>query len=406
MTPLSVAEARAAAIGAMPAMPAVRLPLERSVAHRLATAVVAPWPLPRWTAASMDGWAVQSADLDHDGAVLSVAGGGDAGDGPPPPLGRGSAWRVATGGRVPEGADSVIRQEDATLLSQREQPAVRIDDRRDLRRNVRPLGGDIAADQVALPAGSVITPGTVALLAALGVASPQVFRKPRVALLCSGNEVVGFDRSDDLASGRRIADANTPMLTALIQQCGAEPLPLGLVADDPEAIATAVASAQAADLVMTAGGISVGRQDHIPAAMERLAARLVFRRVRIRPGGPTTLALLPDGRPWLALPGNPVSAYVTFRVFAAAMLDPDPAGTGATTRYTDRGILAEPVDRDPTLDLYLRVRLDHRADALPLVRRTGDQGSWLTSSIAQADALMPIEAGAGTVAAGTEVSLL
>src|SRR5690606_30592316 len=112
-----------------------------------------------------------------------------------------------------------------------------------------------------------------------------------------------------------------------------------------------------------------------------------------------------DGRPWLALPGNPVSAYVTFRVFAAAMLDPDPAGTGATARYTDRGILAEPVDRDPTLDLYLRVRLDHRANALPLVRRTGDQGSWLTSSIARADALMLIEAGAGTVAAGTEVSL-
>src|SRR5690606_9540171 len=112
MKPVSVAEARAAVMAAARVQPAVRMPLGSSVGHRLSEDVTAPWPLPRWTAASMDGWAVHSADIDRAGAVLEVAGGSDAGDAEPPTLQRGMAWRVATGGRVPAGADTVIRQED------------------------------------------------------------------------------------------------------------------------------------------------------------------------------------------------------------------------------------------------------------------------------------------------------
>ncbi|HRP07944.1 MAG TPA: hypothetical protein PLL69_05595, partial [Gemmatimonadales bacterium] len=224
MTAVSVAEARAAVMAAVRAQPAVRMPLESCQGHVLATDVVAPWPLPRWTAASMDGWAVHSADLEHPGTTLAVAGGGDASDGPPPTLQRGSAWRVATGGRVPEGADSVIRQEDTATTGDKGRQQVTVENLRDLRRNVRPLGGDVAAGAVALAAGTVITPVVIALLASLGEATPMVYRKQRVAILSSGNEVVALDRREDLDSGRRIADANTPMLAALVREGGAVPV--------------------------------------------------------------------------------------------------------------------------------------------------------------------------------------
>ncbi len=412
MKPVSVAAARAAVIAAARVQPAVRMPLANAVGHLLAEDAIARWPLPRWTASSMDGWAVHSADLDRVGAVLEVAGGGDAGDAEPPPLQRGTAWRVATGGRVPDGADTVIRQEDVgpagavgAPLAARFSPndTIIIHSLRDLRRNVRPVGGDVAEGSVAIAADTKITPGVIALLASLGHSTPMVRRQPRVAILSSGNEVVPLDNLDQVVSGDRIPDANTPMLSALVSQCGAVPVPLGLVADDPGAIAEAVRSARDVDLVITAGGISVGIHDHVPAAMTMLDAELKFRRVRIRPGGPTTLAVLPDGRPWLALPGNPVSAFVTFMVFGRIVLGSEKA----RKRESERAVLGETVARDPVLDLYLRVTLESVAGAaLPSARLTGNQGSWVTSSIARADALAVIEAGDGVVEAGSVVEVL
>src|SRR5690606_7351088 len=207
-----------------------------------------------------------------------------------------------------------IRQEDvgASLATRESSLAARfspndtivIQSLRDLHRNIRPVGGDVAEGSIAIPAGTTFTPGVVGLLASLGQSTPMVQRQPRVAVLSSGDAVVPRDYLDQVISGDRIPDANTPMLCALVRECGAVPVPLGLVTDDPRAIADAVRSARDADLVITAGGISVGLHDHVPEAMAMLGATVQFRRVRIRPGGPTTLAVLPDGRPWLALPGD------------------------------------------------------------------------------------------------------
>lgn len=425
-------EARDAVLAASRRQPPLRLPLEHALGHVLAHELVAPWPLPSWTAASMDGYAVRSADVrgaSRDAPVtLPLVGGGDAGDAAPPPLAPGTAWRVATGGRVPDGADSVVRVEDTApatgdgpappreaAAGRRASNLVTIHHDRDAGRNVRPAGGDVVAGSVALAAGTFITPGVVALLAALGESHPMVHRKPRVAIVTSGEEVVPLDERDRIASGERIADVNGPMLAALVRQAGGVPVPAGLARDDAGAIAEAVARAADADMVITAGGISVGERDHVPAAMQRLGAELVFRRVRVRPGGPTTLARLPDGRPWLALPGNPVSAFVTFHVFAAPgirrMSGDERRATGDDTwspvapgssRLTAR--LAEPVPRDATLEQYLRVTLSPAGDGgLPWARLTGNQGSWVTSSIAQAEGLAVIPAGEGEV---TEAEVL
>lgn len=400
--------------------PSLRLPLIEAVGHVLAHDVIAPWPLPSWTAASMDGYAVRAADVhgadgDHP-IALPVSGGGDAGDGPPPPLAPGTAWRVATGGRVPEGADSVVRVEDTSANGEPRTAngaTVIIRSVRDVGRNVRPAGGDLARGDVAVRAGATITPGVAALLAALGEAAPMVHRKPRVGIVTSGEEVVSLDARDRVASGERIADANAPMLTALVAEAGGVPRTVGPVSDSVAAIADAVREVADCDLVLTAGGISVGERDHVVAAMAALDAELIFRRVRIRPGGPTSAALLPDGRLWIALPGNPVSAFVTFHLFAAPVVSAMLGCPRPPAQQERRGLLggtiarlAEPVVRDAVLEQFVRVTLAPADDGgPPWARLTGNQGSWVTSSIARAEGIARIPAGEDVVAAGVPVEV-
>lgn len=395
MTAVTVAAAQTAVLAAAIPQPALRLSLHEATGHLLAGDVFTRRPLPPWTASSMDGYAVRSADL-ATGVTLVVSGGGDAGDPPPPPLGSGAAWRVATGGRVPVGADTVVRVEDTTLS----EAGVVIHSERDRGRNVRPAGGDAAPGDVVLRSGQVISPAVVGLLAALGEANPVVFRRPRVAIITSGDEVVPLSDAERIASGERIADVNAPMLAALIAESGGVPVAIGLVPDTIEAMTAAVRAANDTDLVVTAGAISVGRLDHVPDAMAQSGAVQRFRRVRVRPGGPTTLAVLPDGRPWLALPGNPVSAFVTCQLFLRPMIrammgDPEPIPPRG------RAALVDKVARDPVLDQYLRVTLDGGK-----ARLTGGQGSWQLTSIVRADALALVEAGEGEVAAGEMVELL
>lgn len=414
MTAVSVTDGVAHVIAAAPRQPTLRLALAAAGGHVLAEPLTAPWPLPSWTASSMDGYAVRAADVRGASAgqpvSLPLAGGSHAGDASPPPLEPGHAWRVATGGRVPEGADSVIRQEDASGEGRGAKGGdlVTFTSDRDAGRNIRPLGGDLASGAVALRDGTILGPGQVALLAALGVATPLVYRRPRVGILTSGDEITGIEHREAIANGQRLADVNTPMLSGLVQQAGGVPIPIALVPDRAEALADAVRAAGDVDLLLTAGGVSVGEHDHVPGVMAGIGARVVFRRVRVRPGGPTTLAVLPDGRPWLALPGNPVSAFVTFHLFArpairAMMGDPAPRVPLQDAVLGD----GERVARHPSLDLYLRVTLERNpAGGPPVARLTGEQGSWVLSSIARADGLVVVEAGTGRAGAGERVPML
>src|SRR5690606_2131222 len=207
------------------------------------------------------------------GQSLLIAGGGDAGVPTQQPLTPGTAWRVATGGRVPAGADTVIRQEDTDGGVRLDNGAwqVTIRDARDSLRNVRPVGGDVQQDQVVIAEGTAVTPGVLGVLAALGEASPMVYRRPRIAILASGDEVSPLDDIERIASGDRIADVNSPMLTALVRQAGGMPVPLGLVEDRVEAMTEAIGATDA-DAIVSVGAISVGRRDHVVAAMDALGA--------------------------------------------------------------------------------------------------------------------------------------
>lgn len=392
-------------VAAVRVQPALRVPLLDAVGHVLADDQHATIPLPPWTNASMDGYAVRARDVfDATAAApvrLPVAGVVTPGT-RAAPLPAGSAMRLFTGAEVPDGADSVIRQED----TDRGSDIVTIRSARDAGANVRPAGGDLPKGTLALAAGTILGPRQLALLAALAIPHPVVHRRPRVGILTSGDELVTLDRPEAILSGERLADVNGPALAALVAEAGGVPVPLGLVPDDAEILRATIAAATDVDLLLTAGGVSVGDHDHVRAVMAALGATLQIGRVRIRPGGPTAFALLPDGRPWLALPGNPVSAMVTFALFARPAIR-RMLGDREPFAPRRRAVLAEPVTRDATLDLYLRVTLEPAADdGLPTARQTGLQGSGILTSMARAHALAVIEAGPGELAAGAAVPVV
>ena len=393
----SVAEAGRAIVASVAVQPHLRVPLADALGHVLAEDMMAPIPLPPWTNAAMDGFAVRADDVRGASTAvpvrLRVVDVVAAGDQLRHALQQGEAVRVYTGAPVPEGADSVIRQED----SDRGAVEVAITNDRDAGANLRPAGGDLARGALALAAGTVIGPHQLALLAALAVAHPLVVRRPRVGILAGGDELVTLDRREEILSGERLSDVNGPALLALVQQAGGVPVSLGLVRDDPVALRATVEAAQDVDLLITAGGVSVGDRDYVREVMAALGVRLVVQRVKIRPGGPTAFGVLPDGRGWLALPGNPVSAMVTFELFGRPAIR-KMAGHAHVYRRMMRVVLDDAVRRDPVLDLYLRVVLTWPDDGgMPHARLTGPQGSGMLTSMAKADALLVVKAGNGAV---------
>ena len=390
---IRVGDAIATILANVRAQPSVRMPLEDSIGRIIAADIVASFPLPPWTNASMDGYAVRAADVH--GATpdaptpLPVAGCSAAGGEYHAPLVAGTAVRIFTGARVPDGADTVIRQED----TDRGGTVVAIHSARDAGTNVRRAGGDIAAGMTALRAGTRVGPRQLALLAALAETQPMVVRTPRIAVIAGGDELVPAADVEAVRGCRKLADVNGPALSALVRASGAIVGAQLLAGDDAAEIVAAVEGARDCDAIITAGGISVGDHDQVHTAMAMLGARELVSRVKVRPGGPTSFALLTDGRPWLALPGNPVSALVTFELFGRPMISAM-SGDPAPVPRTMRVVLEDAVTPDSSLDLYLRATLAWPEDgSMPRARLVGVQGSGMLTGIAWADALVILPAG-------------
>ncbi|MBA2293201.1 MAG: molybdopterin molybdotransferase MoeA [Gemmatimonadales bacterium] len=393
----SVGEAQRIILGAAPVQPTLAMPLHDAIGRILAADVMAPFPLPPWTNAAMDGYAVRADDVRGASAsapvALRVVGHAPAGGAEQAMVEAGTAVRIFTGGRVPEGADGVVRQEDTDT----DGVVVRVLNDRDAGANVRAAGGDLARGALALAAGTHVGPRQLALLAALGVSHPMVHRAPRVGVLSGGDEVVSLDDIDAIHRGDRLADVNGPALAALVADAGGVAESLGIARDNVDDIVARVRAAGACDAIITAGGISVGEHDHVHRAMAILGARELVSRVRVRPGGPTAFAVLPDGRPWLALPGNPVSAIVTFELFGRPMIRAM-SGDSAPMPRLIAVMLEDAVKPDAVLDLYLRATLEWPSGGgVPRARLTGAQGSGILTSVARADALVVVPAGVTAV---------
>lgn len=386
-----------------------RVPLPETLGRALAEDLRATATLPPWDNSAMDGYAVRGDDIggatpSHP-VVLDVAGLLRAGDVPSARVGAGEAVRIMTGAPLPEGADSVVRREDT---DEEAQPGrVRVLRDRDRGRNVRPAGQDMRPGELVLESGCTVTPGTVAVLAALGRADAVVHGRLTVAILTTGDELRPPPRYGDVRAGAGVPESNGPMLAAAVRAAGGTPRVVGPVPDEREALATATERAREADVLVTVGGASMGEADLVKRVLDDAGFEQDFWRVRMRPGGPFSFGWLPvaEGRrPVFGLPGNPASAFVTFEIFVRPFL----LAAGGHRRVQRRILrcrAGEDIEGAEGLTLFNRVSVDGTKQP-PTVKLTGPQGSGLVRGLAYADGLAVVPEGRSVVPAGEELDVI
>jgi len=274
---------------------------------------------------------------------------------------------------------------------------------RDCGVNIRKVGEDIRKGATVLAAGTELGPAQLGVLASLAIAHPVVYRRPRVAILGSGDEIVDVDQPEEILSGRKLASSNTHTLLALVRQAGGEPVNLGIAADTPASLREHLALANGCDLLATTAGISVGEHDYLRAVLAELGAELRFWKLRMRPGAPVGFGVL-GALPWIGLPGNPVSTMVTFELFVRPAIR-KMLGHALPFRRTVPVRLAEPIKLGPKLQHFLRAVVTPGADGLE-ARLTGPQGSGILTSMVAANALLIIPEGQHETPEGALASAL
>ena len=402
-------EALARILSHLSPLPPETVPLEEALGRALANDVLAPGPLPPWDNSAMDGYAVRGDDVagatkEHP-VVLVVTGVIHAGTRFDGTVGPGDAVRIMTGGEVPEGADTVVRVED-TDGEETDTGNLRIYSERDRGRHVRPAGQDWLEGAIALESGTGIGPGQTAVLAAARVSLVSVHRKPKVAILASGDELVDLD--SPYLDPHRIAESNSHYVSAGVRAAGGTPRRLGIARDDREDIRHHLARAADADVLVTLGGASMGEGDLFKTVLEDLGLQLDFWRVKIRPGSPMSFGRLPLGgggsQTVFGLPGNPASAFVTFELFVRPFLLAL-AGHIRLHRPTVTALAAVDLTTAEDITGFLRVRLS-RSGAELEASLTGPQGSGLVGSLGAADGLAVIPEGVGAIPRGAPVEVM
>jgi molybdopterin molybdotransferase len=356
------------------------LPLDRCAGRVLATHIVtAATDVPPFANSSMDGFALRAADAP---GKLRLAGEVAAGSGEPATLAAGTAVRIMTGAPMPAGADTVVPLEEARDSGQ----SVRVS-AAPLGAYVRPAGLDThAGEQVELPA-EPLTPASIAVLASLGIGEVEVRRRPRVAILSTGDELV--EPGGALGPGQ-IHDANSAALAAAVAEAGGEAVILPLGPDDPAAIEGLVRWGTAvADLLVASGGVSVGRRDQVRSVVDRIGT-LDFWRIRVQPGKPLAFGAI-DGRPVIGLPGNPVSALVTFELFVRPLLRAM-LGLSGDGRLRVRARVEGRMAKDEERRAYLRVIVQRDGEGY-LARSAGGQASSQLRPLAAANGLLIVPEG-------------
>jgi molybdopterin molybdotransferase len=401
--PLGAADAAIKILAEVRLQPALRIPLDDALDSVLAEDVVSRLDIPAWTNSAMDGYAARGEDVrgatEARPVRLRVVEQLPAGRFPEKVIGPGECARIFTGAPLPRGADSVIRQEDTDLGA----ATVLVLKDRDAGVNIRRAGEDIRKGTTVLAAGTELGPAQLGVLASLAVAHPLVYRRPRVAILGSGDEIVDIDQPEEILSGRKIASSNTHTLVALVRRAGGEPVNLGIAGDTPDSLREHLARAMDCDLLVTTAGISVGEHDFVRSVLEELGGELRFWKLRMRPGAPVGFGLL--GRmPWIGLPGNPVSTMVTFELFVRPAIR-RMMGHRLPFRRTVPVRAAEPIRVKPKLQHFLRGVVSQGADR-PEARLTGPQGSGILTSMTLANALLILPEGQFETPIGATVQAL
>ncbi len=398
---LTVAEAVARILADVPRGPVERVALADALGRVLAAPAISPITIPAWDNSAMDGYAVRAADVESASAeapvTLPVLETIAAGGFPSRPLPPGSSMRIMTGAPLPEGADTVVRVEDTDGGTTR----VTVGNARDVRKNIRYRGEDIREGALVLDAGTAVHAAQLGVLASIGSAIVDVYTRPRVAIMTSGDELVDLDRFEEVRAGTKIVSSNSYTLQALVRAAGGVPVSVGTARDDPDDIRARLERATTCDLIVTSAGISVGEFDHLRRVLEEMGVELKFWRVRMRPGAPLGFGLL-RGIPWIGLPGNPVSTMVTFDLFVRPAIR-KMLGHARLFRRPVRVMLEEPVSIGARLTHFLRATVRPGDDGQLLARLTGPQGSGILTSMARAEALLIIPEERPRVEAGESV---
>ena len=405
MALLSVDQARERILSQLHPVTTEKRDLAECASRVLARDIAASTDLPPFDNSSMDGFAVRAVDVanatDASPQRLSVVADIPAGSAPLIFLAPGQAARIMTGAQIPDGADAIVPVEETDFVSRdagSPPPGqVLILTAAKPGANIRTSGMDIKTGEIVLQKGRRLQAQDLGLLAMLGVAKVEVHRKPRVALLSSGDELVGVDAP--LEPGK-IRDSNSYVLAALIESAHAEALRLGVANDTRESVEALFeqAAAQKVDMIISSAGVSVGAFDFIKDVVDS-NGRMDFWRVNMRPGKPLAFGEY-RGIPFIGLPGNPVSAFVGFEVFVRAALG-RLGGELNGGRHAVRVRTVEEINSDGR-ESYLRAIVEEKNGVLS-AKLTGHQGSGNLRSLVQANALLIISAGVKCVPAGQEV---
>jgi molybdopterin molybdotransferase len=396
MALLSVAEALARVTQGLEPLESERVKLEQARGRVLAEDIAAHLTQPPFDASAMDGYAVRAADVAVLPATLRLIGEALAGRGFDGEVKQGEAVRIFTGAPVPKGADTVAIQENTEVA-----PGVVTVNDAAPRRHIRPRGQDFTKGEVLLRAGTRLGPRELMLAAAMNHAELPVRRKPKVAILATGDEVVppgtALDRD-------QIVSSVPAGLAALIEAQGGEPMSLGIAQDSAESIVTLAGTGSAADILVTVGGASVGERDLVSAALRSEGMELDFWKIAMRPGKPLLYGRLGNQRV-LGVPGNPVAALICGLVFLVPMLH-RLLGLREGARGPHEAVLGQALEANGPREHYMRAASTWRPNGERLVTPLAAQDSALMADFARADCLIVRPPDAPALAAGERVTII
>jgi molybdopterin molybdotransferase len=389
-----------------------RVELGQASGRVLAQPLAADCDQPPFARSTRDGYACRAAEASRH-TPLAIVGAARAGDRPSGPLLPGGVWEIMTGAPVPSGADAVMMLEHVKVDGGAKVRKVRLLPPRTAKpgENIVAQGEQAQAGDELLPAGTTLHFGQIALAAACGYSALEVFVRPRVAILTTGDELVSVGSSP--APGQ-IRNSNAPMLAAMVAAAGGQPWILPTAADNAQALDEALAQAAGADLLLISGGVSAGKFDLVEPALARIGARTHFTGVRIQPGKPTVFGELPRGTtsptlPFFGLPGNPVSSAATFLLFAAPVLAAL-AGSRESLPHFCLAKLAPHVDRHakPGLTRFLPAFCDFSAIAgqPPQVSFVPWHGSGDLVALAHSNCFLVVPEGSHSPEPGSLVRIL
>ncbi len=376
---ISVEEARRRIIETVKVLPPEQVAVSQGLGRVLAEDVRAQLTQPPTAVSAMDGYAVQGADVATVPATLAVVGAVPAGGFYEPTLKPGEAVRIFTGAPLPTGADTIVIQEDTEATGGK----VTVKEAARPGQFVRPAGLDFKAGDIGIRSGRRLTARDVGLAAAMNNPWLRVRRRPRVAILATGDEVV----MPGTAVGRsQIICSNGLSLAATVEAAGGEPIDLGIAPDNRDALLAIAAGARGADLLVTTGGASVGEHDLVQAVLGEAGLQVDFWKIAMRPGKPLIFGQIGDV-PMLGLPGNPVSTLVCATIFLLPALE-KMQGLAASETPTRYATLAKPLPANDRRQDYLRATLAHGPDGALLATPFQKQDSSMLATLAHADCLV------------------